>query len=245
MYEGLALARISISRRSDDIWDVDPEYDPLESAAALPRLNPNEVRYAIRSVNAGTAKQLFSLELVSETIGNNVAGYRLAGGKSEKVIGLTKTKDGIEARGVDVPIGQIEINLETVKDDDAISTGYLLSLTDFANRRVTNSVMYRGFAAGTLQIVDCGSTIRAGENPDWDISISMVFSPNLTNIEVGNGIVVPSKKGHQLLDILYEVKRENTAAAGSPAVVLPLAVPVRAAVHRIKDEINFAHALRI
>ena len=86
--------------------------------------------------------------------------------------------------------------------------------------------------------------MRGGDDPDWDISIQIEYEPNLTNIVVGNGITVQSKKGHELLDVLYDVQIRNTAPAGPP-VKLPLAVPIRAAVHQMKDTLNFNTALGI
>ena len=243
-YFGLVRENFSLARASDSLWEVDVEFGPADSAKALPKLEVDQTRYSIRGGSGGSAKRTFSLGLISEHVAPGVGGLRLADGPAERIIGLTVDKNGYEAKGVDEPVGQISIDIETVKNAENISGGYLVSLAEYAKRQLVNSATFRGFAAGTLKIVDFDAAVRGGDDPDWDISIQIEYEPNLTNIVVGNGITVTSKKGHELLDVLYDVQIRNTAPAGPP-VKLPLAVPIRAAVHQMKDTLNFNTALGI
>lgn len=236
IYDGLGFTKVGVKRKADAIFDITATYEPLNSPYTLPALEPDEVRYSIRSGSSGSMRRTYSDSLISETVATGMTEYEFSGTAVERVIGIKHTSDGLEVEGVDVPTGQIELSLETVKDNTAISGGWLVTLAEYANAFAFNSATYKGFAAGTLQIVDYQASQRGGSNPDWDISISMIYSRNLTSINVGNGITVPSKLGHDYLDVLFARKVING---------LPLSVPVRAAVHRLYPYIDFNVTLGI
>jgi hypothetical protein len=236
VYSGLILTKVFIRRESDDVWEIDVSYESDDSESTLPKLEVDQVRWSVRSGSSGTLKRTFSLELIEEVVAAGFDDYQFDGTAAERVIGLTSTADGLEVEGIDVPQGRVEITVQTVKSALQVNAGYLVDLANYASDHAFSAVAWRGFPAGTIQLVDYSADQRGGDNPDWDIGMSLVYSPNLTNIDIGNGITIASKKGHEILDVLYARKTIQS---------LPLSIPIRAAVHRANPLINLNAALGI
>lgn len=236
-YLGLGLESSSFERldETENHWDVTANYVNTGSPTTLPKLEADEVRWSIVGGNGGTVKQTFSKSLVSETLpsGNTKPAFDTTA--AETAVGLVHRDGDFEIEGVDVTVGNTEISVQTVWDyATAITGGRLLAAAEYANVKAINSATWEGFPAGTLQVESFSARNRSGSTPEYEVDFSFTFSRNLTNIDVGNGITVPSKKGHQHLEVLY-TKQEISG--------LPIPVPIRAAVHDLFDEINFATAL--
>lgn len=236
-YSGLGRDEVSITRlETDGRWDVTASYKHPSSSAGKKTLDVDEVRWSVRSGGGVSQRAVYSLGLISET--PSAGNYVFSGTAMENVIGLKLGADGnnIEVEGVDVQIGVVEIEVETTKSTTQINAGYLINGATYAANQVVNSDIWNGFAIGTMQLQSFSSVPRNEASPKYDIQMSFIFSPNLTNIAVGD-LTVAAKTGHDLLDVLFT----RTIIAGN----LPMAVPVRAAVHRMNPWISFASSLGI
>lgn len=235
-YNNLVLSSIDIDRLNDRTFRVSPSYKSAADPKTRKKLAVDETRWSITSSGSETVTQTYSEELISETVAPGFAEYEFTGTPVEKVMGITNTAEGLEVEGVEVPTGAIELSVETVKSDDQITGGYLVALAEAVARQHTNSVAYNGFPIGTLRLIDYQANDRGGDTPDRDINVSISYSPNLTNLDVGGGLIVPKKNGHDIVDVMYVREAVNG---------LPLSKPIRAAVHRVHDGIDFAAVLGI
>lgn len=234
-YEGLIKGPLELERGGDDIWFAEVEYVPVTSPAARPKLEVDDVQWSITSGSGGTQKRVFSKELVSENA--TETKYEWSGTPAERVLGVSTNADGAyEVEGIDTPIGEIAIEIKTTKSEADVTAGYLVTLADAAKERSGNSLQWNVFPAKTLQLRTFSAVERAGTSPPYDITIGAVYSPNLTSVSIGNGLSVSTKAGHDIIDVLFVRKTVNG---------LPLSVPVRAAVHRVVDYIDFATVLGI
>ncbi|MEO1530215.1 MAG: hypothetical protein AAFX06_32900 [Planctomycetota bacterium] len=236
-YQDLIRSNILLVERGPNLWSATAEYEAPSRFTTLPKLSVDQVRWGIRTGGGESVKRTYSDALISETTAGGAAVFSLAGQPEERLMGISSTKDGWEVEGVDWDTGAIEIFVETVKSGAQISAGYLVTLATYAKLRVVNSAIWNGFAIGTLKLVTFNDRHRGGTSGDRDIDMSFSFEPNLTNINVGNGLVVPEKQGHDRLDVQFQSRRSTNG--------LPTSVPVRVAVHRDRPRVDFATALGI
>lgn len=234
---GLYIRNFRVRRHEDteEYWEVTVSYASGSAPQTLPKLDVDEFRWQIVGGGGTTIKQTFSNGLVSETLGTGQAAPALSGTAAERAIGLVYQDGDYEVDGVDVSVGATQISVQTVWDyATAMTGGRILLAAEYANIHAVNSVAWGPFPAGTLRIENFTCKNRPGDEPEYDVDFVFTFSKNLTNIVVGNGITVPSKKGHQTLDVLYAKKNVGG---------LPIPVPIRAAVHDVPAEINFGTVL--
>jgi len=223
----LNLRRLTMENR----WLVTASYESSSSSWTLQKLEVGDVRWEINGNSGATARQAFSSALESEDLGTGQTEPALTGTAGETVIGLVHRDGDFEVEGIDVPTGGSQVLVNTVFDHATMVTdGHALALLNYQDNHVINSDAWKIFPAGTLQLDVVTLKPRSGNEPDWDVTLNFIYSQNLTSIDVGNGITVASKKGHQLLDVLFMKKQ----IAG-----LPLSVPVRAAVHDLNPEVSF------
>lgn len=228
-YLDLIRDRIDLQRTEvDGVWEASVSYVASTSVSALPKLAVGDVRWSITAGSGGTAKRTFSKSLVSEVASST--DYEFSGTAAELALGLKNDK-GFSVEGIDVPVGSVQIQLQAVRSAADVTAGFLNTLSAAAVNKVVNSLAWNNFPAGTLQIVNTSANERAGTGAPWDITATMDYQPNLTSISVGNGLTVTAKDGHDELDVLYVKK-----VVGQFTV----SVPVRAAVHRLFDRVDFA-----
>ena len=235
-YEGLQIGPIEIKREGDDVWSVDVTYQSPSAANTVKKLDVDEVRYSIRIGSSGSRQRYWSEQLIAEYPTNGQ--YQFSGTPLEKIIGLQLKKDGdTTASGVPISERMIEVSIETVRDTDT----YLGTLADAVYNHSVNSAQWNIFGAQTLRLEAFDFSNRG--DGSFDVSIDAIYEPALTNIDVGNGITVAEKKGQHFLDILTQEKVITSGGPGGIQVVAE--VPVRAAVHRIFPEIDFATVLTL
>lgn len=236
-YLGLFRQSVSFDRleETDDYWVATASYVNGSDPSAQPKLDVDEVRWQVVGGSGGTLKRTFSRSLVSETLPTGSTAPAFDTTEAETAVGLVYRDGDFEIEGVDVSVGGTQISVQTVWNyATAITGGRVVTAAGHADNKVVNSAAWNGFAAGTLQLETFSARNRPGTTPLYDIDFTLNFSANLTNIDVGNDITVPAKKGHEVLDVLYTKKQ----VAG-----LPIPVPIRAAVHQVFEEINFATVL--
>jgi hypothetical protein len=242
VYAGLLFTKMDVKRKqeADDVWSITAYYESPASSFALPKLSAGETRWSIRNGGGSTVKRLYSLGLVSEHVSEDTgSNYKFEATKAERLVGISVGKDGkgFEVEGKDVSLGNIEISVETVVSNAEATGAYLTAASAAADANAINDNTWKVFAAETLRLIDFNASQRAGNNPDWDVAMTFVFSPSLTNIRVPNiSKPIPAKKGQQLLDVMFAEKKVGKFS---------LSVPVRAAVHDWYPKINFASVLKV
>ena len=232
---GLLLSDFTVRRADEDIYHVAAEYEPTTKANTVQALEVDGVRYSVRGGSGGTKKRTFSDQLVNE-YAPGFPEYRFQGTNAETVMGLVKKPDGFEVQGIDEDTGQVTLSIDTVKSHTQVITdGYLVTLAEYAAKKVVNNAAYAGFAAGTLKLVDFAADPRGGDDPDWDIQLVVEFAANRDDITIGD-ITGIDAEGHDEIEVLYIREVINN---------LPLSRPARVAVHRTRERIDFAADLGI
>ncbi|MDM4015279.1 hypothetical protein [Roseiconus lacunae] len=238
-YLGLAKQNVHVDRYedTDEYWLAVASYAASNVSWTRPKLEVNDVRWWVKGGGGQTVKKKFARRLVSESLPTGATHPTLAGSPLETAMGIDYQDGEPLINGLDVRVGSTQIGVQTVwSHSQAVTDGRVVKVAEYANHGAVNKIAWQGFAAGTLSIEEFEAQYRSGEDPDWDISFTFSFEPNLTNIDAGNGITVPSKKGHQYFDTFY-------MAGEVSGVVLP--VLKRVAVLEDHPEINYAAELLV
>jgi hypothetical protein len=128
---------------------------------------------------------------------------RAGGGAApDNKLAIGITKDRVE--GCDVVTPKFEWQLECQRAD---CTGqYLIDLFSVTGT-VNYDATFYGFPAGTVLYL--GASGRYTFNDRWTITHRFACNPNEVNLDVGNGITVPEKKGWDYLWIGYKDEVSN------------------------------------
>lgn len=137
---------------------------------------------------------------------------------------INVTKDGVEGTEIYVPVYSFgETHYMSV------SAGNALKSTLYNLTGKVNGDLFRGFAAG--QVLFLGASGRQQGDSPWEINMQFLYSPNVTNISVGQ-MTVASKAGWNYLWVLYS-EAEDTAAK------FITRKPIAAYVERVYEQANF------
>jgi hypothetical protein len=141
--------------------------------------------------------------------------------------------DGKEAKGVDDSAPAPEFQITAYFEPKQVTTEFFSDLCEKAYR--TNQNAWCGFPAGTLMYQGMSGqgdipTVAGQRIKPVPLVFKFGYSKNLTNIDLGDGIIVPSKKGWQYLDVQYQTVDDGTFT--KPKVK-------RWSVHRMKPEMDF------
>jgi hypothetical protein len=205
-----ALRRVGMSAEplGGGIWDVTVPYETRK-----------ESQYAFETGGA-TAHITQSLQ--------TVARYAASGATAPDFQGAIGV-NGDTVDGVDVTVPVFNFT-ETVRVPGANVTGsYKLAL--FACTGKTNNATFRGFAAGEVLFLGASGT-KTGVD-DWEIAFRFAASPNVTNLAIGGGITVASKKGWEYLWVRF-------ADADDTAAKTLVKRPAAAYVERVYESANFS-----
>lgn len=244
LYEGLIFSEMTTTRVSDDLWDVHAEFSPTTSSMAYSVLGVDDVRWSVKSSNGQQFRTKFSRGLVAEQTVDNTASLKLAGTPIQNAVGrVFRTSAGWRIEGREVPIGTVLIDAQTVKSAADVSGGYLVTAAQAAGNQSVNSVSWRGFAAGTLRLLNYSAAERGSNDvalnpPDWEVQFTMEFQPNQTGLVFATDVAAVDVLGHQLLEL--EVAPSWNTAKNQTEDRLE-----RVAVHNIYPTIDFAAVLGI
>jgi hypothetical protein len=245
-YEQLLRGSIDIIRVGDDVWNVVVGYVEPNSLTMTPVV-VGDVRYSITNSTGDTYTQKESTELVEE-YQNTAAGYSwmtLRGTPMETNLGLEwyggpteGSKGSISCNGIPTRVGTVEVRFDTAITAAQATGGYLVNAAAAAASNTVNTDLYIGFAAGTLRMLSYQASERGQEpsdldGPDWDVSFSALFSPNIT-IQSATFGAIP-KQGHEWLEYLF-VKKTVTVGGRKVSGT----IPARAAVHKRYPEGSFS-----
>lgn len=112
----------------------------------------------------------------------------------KRAIGVTK--DRIEGCDVYAPTMSWSRTVPVL----AIDLAYVNRIYRCVGR--TNNAAFYGFARGEVLYLGCSGKVNNGRR--WDVTHQFMSNPNLTNIDVTDDIIVPSKRGWDYLWVGYE-----------------------------------------
>lgn len=159
-----------------------------------------------------------------DTVSSHSAPGEPAAPNYQKAIGVTK--DGVA--GCDIFDGKLEITLTVIRD--SVKLPYMRTLKNLVGK--TNNALFHRMAVGeVLYLGASGRQMSDGINSKMSVSHRLGLGENQVNIDVGNGITVPSKKAWEYLWCVYAEKEIGG---------LLLQVPVHAYVEKVYREGNFA-----
>lgn len=141
--------------------------------------------------------------------------------------------DGKEAKGVDDSAAAPEFQITAYFEARQITPEFFAEMCEKAYQ--TNQNAWCGFPAGTLMYQGMTGqgdipTVAGQRVKPVPLVFKFGYSKNLTNIDLGDGIIVPSKKGWEYLDVQYQTVDDGTFT--KPKVK-------RWSVHRMKPEMDF------
>ena len=161
----------------------------------------------------------------------NIANYAPSGQTAPNYFGaIGVTKDSIE--GVDIVTPNVSYSESHYKELGNLTAAYANTLALMTG--CMNNASFRSWAAGEVLFV--GATMSSQDSGGITIDYEFLLSPNATNINLGNGIVVAEKYGWDYLWCRYR-------PAVDEATGLIVEVPTSAHVDRVYKPVNFGSLL--
>lgn len=160
-----------------------------------------------------------SLETISRTPATGVTSEDF-----KQLIGVSGSGKDARVEGTDIPIPVATITMKRTLP--ALTAGYFRQLLYCCGK--TNAEPWWLFNYEEGLFVGCNGQFKG--TGEFEADFEFKFSPTLTDINVGNGITVPEKKGWNYLWVRY-----GKAAGASQLVETPL----EAYVERVIDTIGF------
>lgn len=234
-YMGL-VRRPGIASRSTGYaqWEAEfeyavPEDDDEDPQGELPTLGTLEMD--------GSGGTRHVTQCISQTAYPAGKGQGLV---DAKVVGWHK--DGVNGADIDIPGGTITLTKKWLPQ--AITGSYLRGLQRlrgktnknpytlaWAFRKKAYSITYDPGELRFLFHRAKTSVTRAGTGV-WELTYAMADSENRANVDIGEGITIPSIRGHQYLSVVYKKKTIT-----NPATTIE--VPEMALVSTMYEEEDF------
>lgn len=239
-----ARSSVSIEGRISDnsgafIWGASVEYSHH-------RNDPDKYRYEIRSSGGTTLQMTLSGGLLEEQVKPDNEAYELDNTAAEQVLGIKSTDaengTSLTYQGIPVQKPGIEVSVSFWRSSDKWDE-WQAKIIDGVTRTVVNGdappYKFLGvFEYGSLRFISFQAVPDADEM-GWRVVCGFEYSaaPDMVQVNgrlgsAGIAPLVDQYHGHDYLDIL-------SMPGVEPVKKLALAQPVRAAVHRIYDYVNY------
>jgi len=112
-----------------------------------------------------------------------------------RAIGVTQNS----VEGVDITVPVFNFSETHYRSPEVTTNAYRHAV--FLLTGKVNSSPFKGFAAGEVLFLGASGSMRAGEN--WEINYRFAAMPNAVNLQIGDEITIPSKKGWDYLWVYY------------------------------------------
>jgi hypothetical protein len=192
-----------------------PQYD-------APPINTFNISFDLAGLPTRVTQSYETLQKIART-GKTAKDFKGA---------INVTDGGVE--GVDVLIPYLNYTVNYTFAPTDIDAAYLQILRATVGKQ--NNGIFHGFAAGELLLTRVSGSTRpnpADPSTDaWDVSFGFSVSENATEIDLGSGIVIPTKNGWDYLWVYYEKDIDTTNNFVNP-------VPVSAYVERVYKQATF------
>lgn len=208
LFDGLVRQTIGASPQGGPCWLVDVEYGPGNPAEAV-GVEPEE------PVAPGLTEELsasFSFDTSGATvhITQSLDTWSQSAGAPDTKKAIGVTKDRVE--GCDILVPKMDWQLDVTRRS---CTGqYLMNLSRLTGR--ANRAPFYG--AALAEVLYLGASGKYTNKDRWSITHRFSFSPNRVDIDVGNGIILPEKYGHQYMWVGY-----GPAVDGGQLIQVPIA----------------------
>lgn len=218
-------------------WDTEVTYSHADEKDREKPSDESTVILEIRSGGGSTANRTYSEALVEEVFNDDV--FEFEGTNVERVLGL-KAADAdsgsmLNAQGVPVKTGGIQIIVHFWKSNAKVSNGFLLGLSEACDEQCVNAGTFKGFPGGSLQFSDFSATQKASTNiyqSGWEFSATLDFAREITPSVPGLPAFTKKKKGHEYLDVLWMPEL-------IPVKNVVVSKAVRAAIHQLYPSRSF------
>ena len=201
------LAKLRVgSRLGTNTWSIEASYstkrkdalnkDAVEGGAYDPVPDDEEIDYGIGSETRNIKKSLATV------------GYPAFFGPEPDEGGLIGVdKDGVQ--GVDIPYGLVSFSITKQFQRQDITPELREAWEELSDPQHINDNTFRGYAAGEVRF-DGISNCKVSGGPTHLIPVTFAFSrrKNLTDVDMGNSIVIPEVKGWQVIDPRFEEKED-------------------------------------
>lgn len=230
----LTRTNVSATPKGGGVWYGEVEYTPSDPASAVvpPGENPPATgpsgqqppgpaeplgpQYTI-DTSAQTVHVTQSLETVSEAFVAPLPG--------NPDFGRAVNVDKDTVHGVDVYAPKQEWTVQATRA--VVTFDYIQACGNLAGK--TNSQAFYHYPRGTLLYL--GAVFNCGQELRWTVTHKFLYGPNQVLLDVGNGLTLDRKEGHDYVWVGYQDKVTNQFGAQ---------VPVFAKVERMYERGNFA-----
>lgn len=203
---GFTRGRIEVEPNgSSDVWRARVNYE-LDGSTFSP---VGTVRETIDTT--GGTQRVY--QAISQT------SYAPAGETAPDMAGSINVDQDGNVNGVDFPVPAYKFTETHTLSDGDVDSAFKTAI--FGLVGAVNDASFREFAAGAVRFM--GARGQKNDNNTWDFTFLFEASPNRTNIDVGGGITVATKQGH---DYLWTYLTEDTDGASNRLVPIPLAAYV-------------------
>ena len=191
VYQNYSLDPVFVDAATNEgIWDVSAQYGETD---------PKESTYTF-DTSGGTQHITQSLK----TVGKYPHPHFEPAPDFKGAIGVTHE----DVEGVDITVPVYNFS-ETHYIPDAQVTDEYKAILFFLTGRV-NVAAFRNFKTGEVLFLGASGAKRGQD--DWEITFRFAALPNVTNLEIGDAIIVESKKGWELLWVRYADVEDKGAA---------------------------------
>lgn len=220
IWDGRLRQLPTVDSDGPDTWDVVFRYTPNHKSP--------EVGDAQLSWQTGGGTQHITQAI--QTVGK----YAPPGKTAPENHGAIRVREDYTVEGVDILVPEFRWSERYTVNPGFLTWAYAVTCAYLT--RSVNLNGFRGFAAGEVQFRGSTADVRltsTAEQPEMRAEIQYDFAaqPNTTGIVIGD-IVPFSAKGHELIDVRYEVNDDGVAKKGTPK-------PFAAYVHQVYPAADF------
>lgn len=140
---------------------------------------------------------------------------------------LSGNSGQVRVNGVDVFAPILEYSYQSLFENDVVTDSYVETIFNLCGR--INNAPFNNRAAGTVLFKGAHGS-RKGDDK-WEISFDFAYSPNASNLAIGD-ITVTTKKGWDYLDVIYVPNGKDSKGFQN-------LVPGMATVHKVYPDGNF------
>lgn len=206
----------------DGMFDLTVNWGTSQNQNQSQAINTVEYQFSFQAPSAHIYQSLETIASYRDT-----TAYPNAAPNFHGAINVIQDGGTNRVEGIQLPTPAETFKLTYVVNNDAVSGEYQLLVQNLCGK--VNSQTFRGLPAGSLMLVRCdGGRSSSGV---WTVTYGFGYSPNKTNISVGN-FVVAAKDGWDLLWALYRTGKDTTANAS-------VKKPVAAYVERVYERDDF------
>lgn len=130
------------------------------------------------------------------------------GTEPEDFKGAINVQDG-RVEGVDIIVPESTFSETHWIDDSTMTAAYQRTIQNIVG--TVNDASFKGRAAGEVLFLGASGTKRGSD--DWEVTFKFAYSPNVTNLSVGD-LTVSSKAGWNYLWVYYEQVKETETGGG-------------------------------